>query len=132
MLLAPNDSGRFESRFVALAVEQSPAVMLQGMAGSTLGIWVAHGEGNSSGGLLAPSRIHSPAPHPRCGCISALGEGTLYNQPLRPTPEEWLGGPSLIWWEGSLPWPPPHPLPSGVCLRRAMVLCVLLSRCPCA
>ncbi|XP_043393135.1 phosphoribosylformylglycinamidine synthase isoform X3 [Chelonia mydas] len=45
VLLAPNDSGRFESRFVALAVEQSPAVMLQGMAGSTLGIWVAHGEG---------------------------------------------------------------------------------------
>ncbi|XP_043359671.1 phosphoribosylformylglycinamidine synthase isoform X3 [Dermochelys coriacea] len=45
VLLAPNDSGRFESRFVALAIEQSPAVMLQGMAGSTLGIWVAHGEG---------------------------------------------------------------------------------------
>ncbi|CAM2110731.1 unnamed protein product [Caretta caretta] len=45
VLLAPNDSGRFESRFVALAVEQSPAVMLRGMAGSTLGIWVAHGEG---------------------------------------------------------------------------------------
>ncbi|XP_050788679.1 phosphoribosylformylglycinamidine synthase isoform X3 [Gopherus flavomarginatus] len=45
VLLAPNDSGRFESRFVALAIEESPAVMLQGMAGSTLGIWVAHGEG---------------------------------------------------------------------------------------
>uniref|UniRef100_A0A8C4WL78 Phosphoribosylformylglycinamidine synthase n=1 Tax=Gopherus evgoodei TaxID=1825980 RepID=A0A8C4WL78_9SAUR len=45
VLLAPNDSGRFESRFVALAIEESPAVMLRGMAGSTLGIWVAHGEG---------------------------------------------------------------------------------------
>ncbi|XP_075763246.1 phosphoribosylformylglycinamidine synthase [Pelodiscus sinensis] len=45
VLLAPNDSGRFESRFVALRIEESPAMMLRGMAGSTLGIWVAHGEG---------------------------------------------------------------------------------------
>uniref|UniRef100_K7GDK9 phosphoribosylformylglycinamidine synthase n=1 Tax=Pelodiscus sinensis TaxID=13735 RepID=K7GDK9_PELSI len=45
VLLAPNDSGRFESRFVALGIEESPAMMLRGMAGSTLGIWVAHGEG---------------------------------------------------------------------------------------
>ncbi|XP_067390591.1 phosphoribosylformylglycinamidine synthase isoform X2 [Emydura macquarii macquarii] len=45
VLLAPNESGRFESRFVALAIEESPAMMLQGMAGSTLGVWVAHGEG---------------------------------------------------------------------------------------
>lgn len=45
VLLAPNDSGRFESRFVAVRIEESPAMMLRGMAGSTLGIWVAHGEG---------------------------------------------------------------------------------------
>lgn len=40
-----NRSGRFESRFPGLRVEPSPAVMLAGMAGSTLGVWVAHGEG---------------------------------------------------------------------------------------
>ncbi|XP_074839219.1 phosphoribosylformylglycinamidine synthase isoform X2 [Carettochelys insculpta] len=45
VLLAPNDSGRFESRFVTLAIQESPALMLRGMAGSVLGIWVAHGEG---------------------------------------------------------------------------------------
>ncbi|XP_060112179.1 phosphoribosylformylglycinamidine synthase [Heteronotia binoei] len=45
LLLSPNSSGRFESRFVTLNVEESPALMLRGMAGSTLGIWVAHGEG---------------------------------------------------------------------------------------
>nr|XP_056719462.1 phosphoribosylformylglycinamidine synthase [Euleptes europaea] len=45
VLLSPNNSGRFESRFVALNIEESPALMLRGMAGSTLGIWVAHGEG---------------------------------------------------------------------------------------
>jgi len=40
-----NASGRFESRFLALAIEESPAMMLKDMAGSRLGVWVAHGEG---------------------------------------------------------------------------------------
>lgn len=48
LLLSPNNSGRFESRFVSLGIEESPALMLRGMAGSTLGIWVAHGEGKIS------------------------------------------------------------------------------------
>jgi len=40
-----NQSGRFESRYSALTVLESNAVLLKGMAGSTLGVWVAHGEG---------------------------------------------------------------------------------------
>jgi phosphoribosylformylglycinamidine synthase len=40
-----NRSGRFESRFSTLKILKSPAIMLQGMEGSVLGIWVAHGEG---------------------------------------------------------------------------------------
>lgn len=40
-----NGSGRFESRFATVRIEPSPSIMLQGMAGATLGIWVAHGEG---------------------------------------------------------------------------------------
>jgi phosphoribosylformylglycinamidine synthase len=47
-----NMSGRFESRWVTVRVLESPAVMLKGMAESTLGIWVAHGEG----------RLHFPDP----------------------------------------------------------------------
>ena len=42
-----NASGRFESRLVTVKIEPSPAVMLDGMAGSTLGIWVQHGEGRA-------------------------------------------------------------------------------------
>ncbi|NWZ95562.1 PUR4 synthase, partial [Nesospiza acunhae] len=38
-------SGRFESRFVAVRVEPGPALMLRGMQGARLGVWVAHGEG---------------------------------------------------------------------------------------
>ena len=42
-----NASGRFESRFATVTIQDSPAVMLRGMAGSTLGIWVQHGEGRA-------------------------------------------------------------------------------------
>ncbi|MBA4349034.1 MAG: phosphoribosylformylglycinamidine synthase [Thermodesulfovibrio sp.] len=45
-----NTSGRFESRFAAVRILKSPALMLKGMEGSVLGIWVAHGEG----------RVHFP------------------------------------------------------------------------
>ncbi|OGW27373.1 MAG: phosphoribosylformylglycinamidine synthase [Nitrospirae bacterium GWC2_57_13] len=40
-----NASGRFESRFSTVRILPGPAVMLKGMEGSVLGIWVAHGEG---------------------------------------------------------------------------------------
>jgi phosphoribosylformylglycinamidine synthase len=42
-----NSSGRFESRFVAVKILSSASIMLRGMEGSTLGIWVAHGEGRA-------------------------------------------------------------------------------------
>lgn len=45
VLLDHNDSERYESRFVTVKIQESPAIMLQGMQDSTLGIWVAHGEG---------------------------------------------------------------------------------------
>lgn len=40
-----NDSHKFESAFVGLRIPQNNSVMLGSLAGSTLGIWVAHGEG---------------------------------------------------------------------------------------
>eukprot|EP00746_Dinoflagellata_sp_MGD_P156639 gnl/MRDRNA2_/MRDRNA2_85913_c0_seq1.p1 gnl/MRDRNA2_/MRDRNA2_85913_c0~~gnl/MRDRNA2_/MRDRNA2_85913_c0_seq1.p1 ORF type:complete len:1338 (+),score=293.78 gnl/MRDRNA2_/MRDRNA2_85913_c0_seq1:88-4101(+) len=44
-----NRSGRFESRFSTIRVEASAAtqIWLQGMEGSRLGVWVAHGEGRA-------------------------------------------------------------------------------------
>jgi phosphoribosylformylglycinamidine synthase len=42
-----NGSGRFESRFATVRIQESPAIMLRGMEGSTLGIWVQHGEGQA-------------------------------------------------------------------------------------
>jgi phosphoribosylformylglycinamidine synthase len=55
--LVTNESQRFECRFVQVAIQESPAIMLQGMAGSSLGIWVAHGEGRLNAGSSVIERI---------------------------------------------------------------------------
>ena len=42
----PNNSGRFESRWATVKVPSTTnAIMLQNMQETTLGIWIAHGEG---------------------------------------------------------------------------------------
>ena len=45
MKMRHNASGRFESIFTSVRVEETKSVMLQPLIGSRLGIWVAHGEG---------------------------------------------------------------------------------------
>jgi len=41
-----NDSHKFESSFLSVDIPENQSVMLKTLAGSTLGIWVAHGEGH--------------------------------------------------------------------------------------
>ncbi|GMH61806.1 hypothetical protein TrRE_jg10546, partial [Triparma retinervis] len=43
--LVHNDSGRFESRFSSVKIGKSPSIFFKGMEGSSMGVWVAHGEG---------------------------------------------------------------------------------------
>lgn len=45
VVLDHNLSERFECRFSTVRIERSPSIMLQGMEGCVLGVWVAHGEG---------------------------------------------------------------------------------------
>eukprot|EP00889_Picochlorum_renovo_P005157 jgi/Picre1/32187/NNA_007533.t1 len=70
-----NSSGRFESRWSSVQIQKSPAVMLEGMEGTTLGVWCAHGEGkvifpdasvraSVDEGNLAPIRYCDPAGNP--------------------------------------------------------------------
>ena len=40
-----NESGKFESGFVNVSIEENDSVMLSSLSGSKLGVWVAHGEG---------------------------------------------------------------------------------------
>ncbi|TYZ62134.1 hypothetical protein PybrP1_005069 [[Pythium] brassicae (nom. inval.)] len=42
-----HNSAGYVSNFVSVQIRESNAVMLQGMAGSSLGVWVAHGEGRA-------------------------------------------------------------------------------------
>jgi len=42
-----NASDRFECRYTTVRILESPAVMLRGMEGATLGVWLAHGEGRA-------------------------------------------------------------------------------------
>ena len=55
-----NVSGRFESRWSTVQVQESKAMMLQGMEGLTFGIHVDHGEG----------QLHFPEPAMRDDCLS--------------------------------------------------------------
>jgi phosphoribosylformylglycinamidine synthase len=43
-----NASGKFESAFINVTIPENNSVMLGSLAGSRLGVWVAHGEGRFS------------------------------------------------------------------------------------
>jgi phosphoribosylformylglycinamidine synthase len=40
-----NESGKHESGFTSVKIEKNNSVMLSSLAGSTLGVWISHGEG---------------------------------------------------------------------------------------
>ncbi|PWG80395.1 phosphoribosylformylglycinamidine synthase [Pararcticibacter amylolyticus] len=43
-----NDSGKHECSFTSLTIQENKSVMLAGLAGATLGVWISHGEGKFS------------------------------------------------------------------------------------
>ena len=43
-----NDSHKHESNFTSVKIEKNQSVMLSSLAGSTLGVWISHGEGKFS------------------------------------------------------------------------------------
>jgi len=48
MRMLHNDSRKFESQYLALRIPENKSVMFSSLAGSKLGLWVAHGEGKFS------------------------------------------------------------------------------------
>lgn len=40
-----NDSGKHESAFTSVKIQENNSVMMSSLAGSTLGVWISHGEG---------------------------------------------------------------------------------------
>ena len=43
-----NDSGKHESNFTSVKIQRNKSVMLSSLEGSTLGVWISHGEGKFS------------------------------------------------------------------------------------
>ena len=43
--LTYNDSGKHESNFTSVTIQKNNSVMLSALEGSTLGVWISHGEG---------------------------------------------------------------------------------------
>ncbi|MFD1064210.1 phosphoribosylformylglycinamidine synthase [Winogradskyella litorisediminis] len=43
-----NDSGKHESAFTSVKIQENNSVMLSTLAGTTLGVWISHGEGKFS------------------------------------------------------------------------------------
>jgi len=129
-----NESGRFESRWSHVTVLDSPAVLLEGMAGAKLGVWVAHGEGKATfpdstvfekvvEQNLAPLRYADPATgapterYPANPNGSPLGIAALCSPcgrhlAMMPHPERcflgwqvpWSGAESGIKKDGPGPW----------------------------
>ncbi|NDV17372.1 phosphoribosylformylglycinamidine synthase [Muricauda sp. TY007] len=46
--LTYNDSNKHESNFTSVKIQENNSVMLSNMAGTTLGVWISHGEGKFS------------------------------------------------------------------------------------
>jgi len=43
--LTYNDSGKHESAFTSVKIQENNSIMLSSLAGTTLGVWISHGEG---------------------------------------------------------------------------------------
>ncbi|XP_068780153.1 phosphoribosylformylglycinamidine synthase [Struthio camelus] len=132
VLLAPNTSGRFESRFVTVRVEPGPAVLLRGMEGAVLGIWVAHGQGRFqfrdaaglaaalAGGLVAlryvddeghPTVEYPLNPNGAPGAVAGLCSPCGRHLALMPHPERAVRAWQWPWWPPE--WPRRGPTPAG-------------------
>ena len=124
-----NRSGRFECRLATVEVAPSPSIFLRGMAGSRLGVWVAHGEGRlhlPDGAIdpsLVPLRFADPDGKPTeiypFNPNGSPGGGTALTSPdgrhlaMMPHPERMA---NQLWqW----PWLPPdwRDLPASPWLR---------------
>ncbi|KAA6424168.1 MAG: putative phosphoribosylformylglycinamidine chloroplastic mitochondrial-like [Trebouxia sp. A1-2] len=129
-----NTSGRFESRWATVQIqEDSPAIMLKGMGGSSMGIWCAHGEGRAHfpdpqvkqavlEGGLAPIRYQGPSqevteqypfnPNGSPEGIAALCSPNGRHLAIMPHPERcflmwqnpWFPGESGLTKDGPGPW----------------------------
>ena len=66
-----NDTGKFECVFTSVKIQENNSVMLSSLAGSTLGIWSAHGEG----------KFHFPKAESHYNIVAKYGYDALPSNP---------------------------------------------------
>jgi len=54
-----NQSGRFESRFLTVKIENSPSILLKGLEGKKIGVWSSHGSGQIRATPEMLQKIHA-------------------------------------------------------------------------
>ncbi len=83
--MAHNDSHKHESAFTSVKIQQNNSVMLSGLAGTTLGVWISHGEGKF---ILpqAESDYHIVAKYGHAG-YPANPNGSDYNTAMLCSPD---------------------------------------------
>tara|TARA_B100000989_G_scaffold63530_1_gene43921 strand:+ start:3759 stop:7415 length:3657 start_codon:yes stop_codon:yes gene_type:complete len=72
-----NDSGKFECVFSTVDIIKSPSIMLEGLEGSRLGVWSAHGEGKFD--LPYSEEKYSIAAKYSYDCYPANPNGSKFN-----------------------------------------------------
>ncbi|MGO1595330.1 MAG: phosphoribosylformylglycinamidine synthase [Sphingobacterium sp.] len=58
-----NTSGKHESNFVSVTIQPNNSIMLSGLSGATLGVWISHGEG----------KFHLPQPEDQYDIVAKYG-----------------------------------------------------------
>ena len=66
-----NDSHKHESNFTSVTIQENKSVMLHSLAGSTLGVWISHGEG----------KFHLPYAEDRYQIVGKYGYNTYPANP---------------------------------------------------
>ncbi len=79
-----NGSGKFESTFINVTIPENDAIMLHSMAGTRLGVWVAHGEGRftlpEDTGLFNVGATYSQQEYPGNPNDSDFSVASLYSK----------------------------------------------------
>ena len=80
-----NDSGKHECSFTSVKIQENNSVMLSSLAGSTLGVWISHGEG----------KFNLPLPRDQYHIVATYGyegypanpNGSDYNTAMLASPD---------------------------------------------
>jgi len=92
--LIHNDAGRFESRFSSVVIEEgNNSLFFKGMSGSSLGIWVAHGEGKF---YFPDAKVQEKVFTSGCACVRYVDDSNKVTEEYPFNPNGSPGGVAAL------------------------------------